>query len=554
MLPTKEHPERPYTVEAEAAFRKACNNNTSIFRGHTYVVGSIAFSPDDSKIVSTGWDCSSYVWDVGTGMGVKLGEETGTHASGESCFSPDGKHILTVGFEVKIFDAQTLQKIKTLDMDAYLIESAAYSPDGKRIFVSTDSDIQVFDAITFRPLSTLGFKNDRLTIHSFSPDGKRLCCFENYGESGACIIDIGTGEKLVTIDEDDINAMTLNPTGEIVATASWNGTVKLWDSRIGELIRTIKVGNAVVNDVVFSPNGDFIATASWDEMVRLWRNNKRNDEPIKEYKGHDGRVLSLSFNSDGSLLASSSWDKTIRIWDIFGFRPMISETEARYDRKVYYSPDGKKEAIVSWGKPVKVISMETGVVLYELPEDTWQVHTVDFSPDGKTIATASQDHSVRIWNANDGRELMSFSHGGIVYAAVFSPNGKYIASGTDIPDRKIRIWDVQNDSLYTTFDLNESIYTLAYSPDGHYLACVLADETLHVYETTSWIDLVNYDISYSVHDKSAVVFKESSIVVTTNGYQLTYDFPPLQELVEQTRDRFKNDTLTKEERRLYYLE
>ena len=546
-------PDRPWTPEAEAAFRNACQNNSAVLKGHSYVVSSVEFSPDNKQIVSTGWDLSTYVWDVSSGCGTKINETTATHASGQSCFSPDGKHILTVGFDIKVFDAQSLGLIKVLDIDDALITSASYSPDGKRIFVSTYKKLLVFDTSTYRLLSTLNISSDGLTKHAFSPDGNKLCCFGAQNERGeASIVDVNSGKKLLSIREESIEAVSFSPDGNLVATASWNGTAKLWDSHSGVLVKEIPVSDSVVNDIAFSPDGDIIASASWDGVVSLW--DVSSGELLAELSGHNNRVLSLSFSNDGERLASSSWDNTIRIWDLVGNQYSISDINPSFNNKSFLSPDGEKVAIVSWGEPVKVINKKTGDTICQLPKDTWQVHTADFSPDNKTLITASQDHTVRVWNALNGKELKKFEHGAIVYTAVSSPDGIHIASGTDIPDRKIRIWNLQTEQLEETIDALQPIYSLAYSPDGKHLACVLSDGILRVYDTTRWVVLLELYQPIDVNDDSFVKFEGSCLTITSDSKKYSLDFPPLQTLIDQTREQFKNRQLTKEEKAKYYLE
>ena len=163
-----------YTIEAEAALRYACQNNSAVLRNHSRSVSFVDFSPDDKQIVSMGWDQSTFVWDVSSGSGTKINEITGTAIGGVSCFSPDGKQILTAGFDVKVFDAQSLKLIKVFDIDDLLINSASYSPDGKSIFVATNKRILIYDASTFCLLNTLNTKSEELSKCSFSPDGKKL--------------------------------------------------------------------------------------------------------------------------------------------------------------------------------------------------------------------------------------------------------------------------------------------------------------------------------------------------------------------------------------------
>ena len=537
------------TPEAEAALRNARQYNSSVLKGHSSTVWSVEFSPDGKQVTSTGSDAMAYVWDVSTGIGTRIEEITSASAGDQSCFSPDGKQILTVGSEVKVFDARSLHLIKVLDIDDFLIESAAYSPDGKKIYVSTYERILIFDASSFKLLSTIDFGDTYLTKHSFSPDGKRLCYFERYSDKEPLILDVGSGKICLVIPDHDITAMSFSPDGELVATATISGIIRLWDDQSGILKKELTVGDYVA-DIAFSPNGRHIASASWDGVVRLW--DVPSGNLLKEFYGHENRVLSLSFNPDGNLLASSSWDNTIRIWDLDTIQPIVTKITPSYDRKVYQSPDGKKEGIVSWGKPVKIIDRNSEKVIFQLPEDTWQVHTLDFSPDNKTFVTSSQDYTTRIWDAATGEERMRFEHDEIVYTAVFSPNGNYIAAGDGVC---LRIWNVKTGQQEMIINSPpRTVYSLAYDPSGIYLAALLENGTLRVYDTRDWITVLEYKVPSYVGDKSKVVFEYSRITVYSYEYKYSWDFPPLQDLIDETRKRFKDRQLTPEERKKYYLD
>ncbi|WP_442946533.1 WD40 repeat domain-containing protein [Nostoc sp. 'Peltigera malacea cyanobiont' DB3992] len=107
--------------------------------------------------------------------------------------------------------------------------------------------------------------------------------------------------------------VSFSPNDELLASASWDNTVKLW-RRDGTLLKTLLKGSSdSFNNVTFSPNGELLAAANWDGTVKLWSSDGKL---IKSLNGHRSSVLSVSFSPDGQTLASASDDKTIILWNL----------------------------------------------------------------------------------------------------------------------------------------------------------------------------------------------------------------------------------------------
>ncbi len=123
----------------------------------------------------------------------------------------------------------------------------------------------------------------------------------------------GTLLKTFSPHDSWVLGVSFSPTDELLASASWDNTVKLW-RRDGTLLKTLLKGYSdSVNAVTFSPNGELIAAASWDSTVKLW---SREGKLIKSLNGHRAAVLSISFSPDGQTLASASDDNTIILWNL----------------------------------------------------------------------------------------------------------------------------------------------------------------------------------------------------------------------------------------------
>ncbi len=265
---------------------------------------------------------------------------------------------------------------------------------------------------------------------------------------------------------DAVRSVVFSPDGKLLATASIDKTVKIWDAETGQEIRTLSGHTDWVNAAAFSPDGKFIASASRDKTVKIW--NVESGEPIKTLAGHSDWITSVAFSPDGKLLTSASKDATIKIWNVGNGEAVKTLTgHGAPIWSICFSPDGKIIASASDDKTARLWDAATGRETKILSGHADGLFAVAFSPDGKTIATASQDKTIKLWDAASGRELKTLTgHGESVMSVAFAPDGKTLISGA--LDANIKLWNAANGQIIKTYAGGNysMVLTVAFSPDG----------------------------------------------------------------------------------------
>ena len=252
---------------------------------------------------------------------------------------------------------------------------------------------------------------------------------------------------------DWVNHVSFSPDGQLIASASADRTVKLWENN-GRLRRSLP-HDARVNSVVFSPDGQLIVSGSDDKTVRLWSRAGDEITVIREQQGgHQRSITSLSFSPDAQMFASASDDRTVKLWQRDG--TLITTLEGHADRvkAVSFSPDGKVIASASWDKTVKLWDQQ-GDLLDTLEHDD-RVTTVSFSPKGD-LATGSWDGTVRIWD-RAGKILNPLTgHDDRITSLDFSPDGKTLVVVS--ADNVVKFWTLDREN--GTFEESEEHSNIA---------------------------------------------------------------------------------------------
>jgi WD40 repeat protein/tRNA A-37 threonylcarbamoyl transferase component Bud32 len=308
---------------------------------------------------------------------------------------------------------------------------------------------------------------------AYSPDGTRLASASNDGT--VKVWDAATGQLALSLTGHTavVLSVAYSPDGKRLASAGGEldkpGEVKVWDLATGQEALSLKGHTSEVLSVAYSPDGKRLAGASYDGTVRVW--DAATGQEALSLKGHTHWVFSVAYSPDGKRLASASYDGTVRVWDAATGQEALSlKGHTGWVESVAYSPDGKRLAGTSYDGAVKVWDAATGQLALSLKGHTGAVWSVAYSPDGKRLASASQDNTVKVWDLATGQEALSLKgHTGAVWSVAYSPDGKRLASASE--DGTVRVWDAATGQEAIPLKGHTGpVRSVAYSPDGKRLA------------------------------------------------------------------------------------
>jgi tRNA A-37 threonylcarbamoyl transferase component Bud32 len=333
--------------------------------------------------------------------------------------------------------------------------------------------------------------------------GKRLAVLG--GAAGGVLVPIAllalavflAGKKPPLVDDslltltghtDEVTGVAWSPDSKRLASASTDGTVKVWDAETGQQGLTLRGHTGPVAAVAWSPDGKRLASASADGTVKVWKVfwDARTGQEVLTFRGHTDWVCGVAWSPDGSRLASASADRTVKVWDATTGQVALTLTgHTREVRAVAWSPTGGRLASASWDQTVKVWEANTGQEALTLPGHTGYVRGVAWSPDGSRVASASWDGTVKVWDAQaaqTGQQALTLQgHTGPVWGVAFSPDGRRVASAS--ADRTVKVWDAKTGrEALTLVGHTGPVSGLAYSPDGKRLASCSADHTLRIWD------------------------------------------------------------------------
>jgi len=367
---------------------------------------------------------------------------------------------------------------------------------------------------------------------SFSPNSEYMATASSDGTARLWDLS-GNQQAELKGHQGWVTHVSFSPNGESVATAGEDGTARLWDLSGKQLVEFNQHQGKVLS-VSFSPNGEYIATAGEDGTARLW---DLSGKQLVEFNQHQGQVWSVSFSPNGEYIATAGEDGTARLWNLSGKQLMEFAGHQGKVLSVSFSPNGEYIATAGedgtarlWnlsGKQLVEFQGGVHVRLWDLfsnqkakfkGHQSW-LTSVSFSPNGQYMATASSDGTARLWDLSGNQKAEFKGHQGWVTSVSFSPNGEYIATAGE--DGTARLWDLSGKQKAEFKGHQDWLTSVSFSPNGQYIATASEDGTARLWDLSG-----NQKAEFKGHQGwvTSVSFSPNGEYIATAGEDGTVRF------------------------------
>jgi WD40 repeat protein/serine/threonine protein kinase len=463
---------------------------------------AIALSKNQQWIATGGNDNLVRLWDVQKSWESNKGsqlEPLSGHAAEVNAiaFSPDDSMLVTGDLKgnVLVWSLEKRKVIWKLKGHTKKISAISFLKDGNRVVTaSIDNSVGQWDISTGKEIERLVLKHPNSVIAmQVVPELNQVVtsCTDRYVR----IWDAEKAEVIHTIGpfEGGVYSLSVSEDGQrLVAADSKNRTVHFWDvaanrevqkpqrdGQLGPLIDLKKRGGLLWS-VAFQPGSDEILTVGGGE-ARLWEASTGNER--MSFSQH-GTVASACYSPDGKRIATGSWDNSAKVWDV-ATGQVVRKYEGVHTgsvNSVAFSNDGSRLLTASDDKTAILWNVESGTVVHKLIGHTDRVSSASFSPDGTLIVTASNDKTARVWRADDGKFVREFSgHKWGVTCAAFMPKGMELITGSE--DNTAALWDVSTGKRLIEFRGHTArVTSVAASPDGTRILTGSRDQSAKLWE------------------------------------------------------------------------
>jgi WD40 repeat protein len=310
----------------------------------------------------------------------------------------------------------------------------------------------------------------------FYPGGYLAACFD-----GARVHE---GNLFSRGHSSVVNSAVYSRDGKKILSASYDDTIKEWNTATGECVKTLAGHSNWVTSAIYSRDGKKILSASEDQTIKEW--DAATGECVKTLAGHLDRVSSVVYSRDEKKILSASYDQTIKEWDAAtGECVKTLAGHSNYVSSAVYSRDGKKILSASEDQTIKEWDAATGECLKTLAGHSNYVSSAVYSRDGKKILSASFDDTIIEWDAATGECLKTLAgHSSTVTSAVYSRDGKKILSASY--DQTIKEWDAATGECVKTLAGHTQFVTSAvYSRDGKKILSASWDQTIKEWDAAT---------------------------------------------------------------------